>query len=168
MDRLIAKWETEDSRGKTVAAPAIAQGKKAATANEPLDVLKFYRLFQERLLEGDPETLKLIKNGKMPLTASQMRQLMDQWEKKSLAANGSKPKSDENTDQPPADNGLAEKRSAGQGRCGEGRCDDGPAEKGPRGKGCRAAPAAAQATAGNPAAHASKGQCRGPSPSCAT
>lgn len=138
MDRLIAKWEKEDAaKSKAAAAAASAprtmaaapatapaghprSGSAAAADNEPLDVLRFYRLFQERLLEGDPETLKLIKNGKMPLTPSQMRQLMDQWEKKSLAADGSKPKSDAgnpgsgSATKPPPDKSPADKGAAGK------------------------------------------------------
>ena len=141
VDRLLAKWEKEDARtghprsGSAAAAAASApvnaagRPRSGSAANEPLDVLKFYRLFQDRLLEGDPETLKLIKNGKMPLTPSQMRQLMDQWEKKSLAADGSTPKSGEGAAKPPAGKALAEKGPAEKGPADKGPADKGPAEK---------------------------------------
>jgi len=88
IDRLIAKWE------KAAAAPAA--GGNAAGENEPLDFLKFQRLFQDRLVAGDPEVLGLIKEGKMMVAPAQMHHLMDQWEQKSLAAGESKPKPDEN------------------------------------------------------------------------
>ena len=58
-----------------------------SAASKPLDFLKFQRLFQDRLLAGDQEVLGLIKNGTMMVTPEQMHQLMDQWEKKGLAAN---------------------------------------------------------------------------------
>ena len=96
IDRLIAKWEKSPPAGgaaKTAPPPAVS------AANKPLDFLKFQRLFQDRLLAGDPEVLGLIKNGTMMVTPEQMHQLMDQWEKKALAADSAKPKSGEN---PPA------------------------------------------------------------------
>ncbi len=117
IDRLIAKWEQPAAVSKPPDTSAAAASKPAATsaaspskpadtsaaaaskppaaangANEPLDFLKFQRLFQERLLAADPEVLKLIKDGKMMLAPAQMRQLMDEWEKKSLAASAPKAK----------------------------------------------------------------------------
>jgi serine protease Do len=88
MDRLIAKWEKTATAGKAdTPVPA------GSAATKPLDFLKFQRLFQDRLLAGDPEVLRLIKNGTMMVTPDQMHQLMEQWERKALAANspGSKP-----------------------------------------------------------------------------
>ena len=82
IDRLIAKWEKEAAAPAKTSAPA----SRAAGTNEPLDFLKFQRLFQERLLAGDPETLKLVKGGKMLVTPQQMHHLMEEWEGKSLAA----------------------------------------------------------------------------------
>ena len=70
---------------------------RPTSAARPLDFLKFQRLFQDRLLVGDPEVLALIKNGTMMVTPEQMHQLMDQWEKKALAAGSSRPKSMENS-----------------------------------------------------------------------
>ena len=82
IDRLIAKWEksppgsaTPQPGGKIPAVPA------GSAAARPLDFLKFQRLFQDRLLVGDPEVLGLIKNGTMMITPEQMHQLMDRWEK---------------------------------------------------------------------------------------
>jgi S1-C subfamily serine protease len=93
IDRLLAKWEKAETESKAAAAKTAASKTNSSSASapatssdEPLDVLKFQRLLHDRLLSGDVETLKLIKNGKMLLTPSQMRQLMDDWEKKSLAA----------------------------------------------------------------------------------
>jgi serine protease Do len=84
IDRLIAKWEKASTPAG--AAPA------GNAANRPLDFLKFQRLFQDRLLAGDQDVLRLIKDGKMMLTPDQMHQLMDQWERKGLAANPGQPK----------------------------------------------------------------------------
>ncbi len=52
IDRLIAKWEKAEA---AIAAAAAAKAVAKAAA-EPLDVLKFQRLFQERLIVGDSET----------------------------------------------------------------------------------------------------------------
>jgi serine protease Do len=97
VDRLVDKWEKEaKEKQKTQAAnnsPSAAPVANAAT--RPLDFLKFQRLFQDRLLAGDPDVLGLIKNGTMMVTPEQMHQLMDQWEKKGLAANSPKPKADD-------------------------------------------------------------------------
>jgi len=79
MDRLIAKWEKAAPAG---GSPAAVPGNYAS---KPLDFLKFQRLFQDRLLAGDPEVLGLIKDGTMMVTPQQMHQLLDQWEKKALA-----------------------------------------------------------------------------------
>jgi serine protease Do len=80
IDRLIAKWEKAPPAGGSPAAVA------GNYASKPLDFLKFQRLFQDRLLAGDPEVLGLIKDGTMMVTPQQMHQLLDQWEKKALAA----------------------------------------------------------------------------------
>ncbi len=85
IDRLIAKWEKSPSTGDAAAGPA------GSAAARPLDFLKFQRLFQDRLLAGDPEVLRLIKHGTMMVTPEQMHQLMEQWEKKALAADSSGP-----------------------------------------------------------------------------
>ncbi len=89
VDRLIARWEKEAA--SPVKPPAAASSGTTAsnsvgTPDKPLDFLKFQRLFQDRLLSGDPETLKLVKDGKMMVTPRQMHQLMEEWEGKSLAA----------------------------------------------------------------------------------
>ena len=89
IDRLIAKWEKEAApraKPSATASSGTAASKAAATSDKPLDFLKFQRLFQERLLAGDPETLKMVKGGKMMVTPRQMHQLMEEWEGKSLAA----------------------------------------------------------------------------------
>jgi len=91
IDRLIAKWEKK-SPPAGIAAPA----PEGDLASKPLDFLKFQRLFQDRLLAGDPEVLKLIKNGTMMVTPVEMHRLMDQWEKKSLAAAAPRSKAGEN------------------------------------------------------------------------
>ena len=85
IDRLLEKWEKPAPKAKPAPAPS------GNAANRPLDFLKFQRLFQERLLVGDPEVLKLIKDGKMLLTPEQMHGLMDEWEKRGLAAQTPRP-----------------------------------------------------------------------------
>ncbi len=95
VDRWIAKWEKSPPAGSfaTRAAGSSASPPPAGSAaSKPLDFLKFQRLFQDRLLVGDPEVLSLIKNGTMMVTPEQMHQLMEQWEKKALAADFPKPK----------------------------------------------------------------------------
>ena len=116
IDRLIAKWEKEAAAPAKTSAPA----SRAAGTNEPLDFLKFQRLFQERLLAGDPETLKLVKGGKMLVTPQQMHHLMEEWEGKSLAAGPGAPGKPGET----AANG-----SAGTSAAGNVAAAKGPAEK---------------------------------------
>jgi serine protease Do len=94
LDRLIAKWEKAPSAGNVPPPPA-GSAAAASAAARPLDFLKFQRLFQDRLLAGDPEVLRLITNGTMMVTPEQMHQLMEQWEKKTLAADSSAPKAAE-------------------------------------------------------------------------
>ncbi len=97
IDRLLEKWEKPTPQGKPAPAPT------GSAANRPLDFLKFQRLFQERLLVGDPEVLRLIKDGKMMVTPEQMHGLMDEWEKKGLAAQ---------TPRPPLIEGMNERLAA--------------------------------------------------------
>ncbi|MGA2256812.1 MAG: trypsin-like peptidase domain-containing protein, partial [Thermoguttaceae bacterium] len=112
IDRLIAKWEKKSpSAGAATASPA------GNLASKPLDFLKFQRLFQDRLLAGDPEVLGLIKDGKMMVTPEQMHQLMDQWEKKALAAGSSKPKAGE---KPAAGSNQAELPKTAPGQTADG------------------------------------------------
>ena len=82
IDRLIAKWE-KSPPGGAAAGPA---------GSRPLDFLKFQRLFQDRLLAGDQDVLRLVKNGTMMVTPEQMHQLLGEWERKSLADSSSQPK----------------------------------------------------------------------------
>ena len=106
------------SGGKAAAAPsggAVPQPAEKTTpaatgsaAEKPLDFLKFQRLFQERLLVGDPEVLRLIKNGTMMVTLEQMHQLLEQWEKKALVAGSLKP----NSSNHPTEKAAAEKPAA--------------------------------------------------------
>ena len=86
MGEIAARRQRRDGRGSSASPPPAG-----SAASKPLDFLKFQRLFQDRLLVGDPEVLSLIKNGTMMVTPEQMHQLMEQWEKKALAADLSKP-----------------------------------------------------------------------------
>ncbi len=127
IDRLIAKWEKPAADNKpaaTAASAPKAAASVAKAADEPIDMLKFKRLFEDRLIAGDPEVRKLIHNGEMLLTPAQMRQLIDKWEKESLAASGSKPKVDGSVAKAPTDKGPA----------GKGPVEKGPADKGAAGK----------------------------------
>ena len=98
-------------------------------ADKPLDFLKFQRLFQERLLAGDPETLKLVKDGKMMVTPQQMHHLMEEWEGKSLAAGGAKPKPGETVN-----NGAAGKSPASDSAAGKVATDKTTTDKDSAGK----------------------------------
>jgi serine protease Do len=137
VDRLIAKWEKEAAAAAkpSVTANSGAAGSGAAaagasaSANEPLDFLKFERLFQERRSAGDPETLKLIKDGKMMVTPQQMRQLMEKWESKSPAAGGVKPKSGEIAKSDTVSKGAASKATAGKAATGNGAASKAVPEK---------------------------------------
>jgi S1-C subfamily serine protease len=93
IDRLVDKWEKEKKEKTQATGNTRSPAPVANSATKPLDFLKFQRLFQDRLLAGDPEVLGLIKNGQMMVTPEQMHQLMDQWERKGLAANTAKGKS---------------------------------------------------------------------------
>jgi serine protease Do len=142
IDRLLAKWEKEAATPakSSAAATSGTATSGAAGANEPLDFLKFQRLFQERLLAGDPETLKLVRDGKMMLTPQQMHQLMEQWEGKSLAAGGAKPKSGETAnnatkDKSATDKPATDKSTAGKTAESKGAADKSAADKGANGKG---------------------------------
>jgi len=103
------KLPEKQSSPAGAASPAPAED----YASKPLDFLKFQRLFQERLLAGDREVLGLIKDGKMPLAPKQMHQLMDEWEKKALAAAASKSKADGNLGSNPAETPKSEPGQAG-------------------------------------------------------
>ena len=59
---LVTKWE--------------AQG----AGDAKLDVLRFHRLLEDRLLAGDHDVQALIKDGKLLLSANQMQELMEKWE----------------------------------------------------------------------------------------
>jgi serine protease Do len=116
IDRLVDKWVKEKEKTQaTNDTPAAAP--VAGAAGKPLDFLKFQRLFQERLLVGDPQVLGLIKNGTMMVTPEQMHQLMDQWDKKGLA-DSTKPQAGEHLAQssaaenPSAQNPSAQKPAA--------------------------------------------------------
>ena len=61
----------------------LAKWDHIAPADQPLDVLRFHRLFEDRLIAGDREVLGLIKDGKMMLTPAQMHALLEKWERQS-------------------------------------------------------------------------------------
>ena len=87
IDRLIAKWAKSPPTASVLPPPAdsvlpppagsVVPPPAGSAASRPLDFLKFQRLFQNRLLDGDPDVLGLIKNGTMMVTPEQMHQLMD-------------------------------------------------------------------------------------------
>ncbi len=145
VDRLVAKWEKEAATPARPPATASSgtSASKAATSDKPLDFLKFQRLFQERLLAGDPETLKLVKDGKMMVTPQQMHHLMEEWEGKSLAG-GAKPKPGETAangsngksaaDNVAAEKGPAEKVATDKGAPDKVNADKGAANKDSGGK----------------------------------
>ncbi len=61
----------------------LAKWDRISPADQPLDVLRFHRLFEDRLIAGDREVLGLIQDGKMMLTPAQMHALMEKWERES-------------------------------------------------------------------------------------
>jgi S1-C subfamily serine protease len=71
MSALIAKWEK-----KTDATPA---------AQDAIDVIKFNRLLQERLVAGDAEVRGLIKDGGLRLTMAEMQNLLKKWDPSAAA-----------------------------------------------------------------------------------
>jgi serine protease Do len=134
IERLLAKWEKEEAAAaakKSAAATVTTSG--TAGANDAIDFLKFQRLFQERLLAGDPETLKLVKDGKMMVTPQQMHQLMDLWEGKTLAG-GAKPKSGETAatapkEKPASEKPASDKSASDKTASSKPATDKGPADK---------------------------------------
>jgi serine protease Do len=70
----------------------LAKWDRIPPTDQPLDVLRFHRLFEDRLIAGDREVLGLIKDGKMMLTPAQMHALMEKWERQSPPQAGPGPK----------------------------------------------------------------------------
>ena len=130
IDRLIAKWEKSPPAGSAAKAPPASGPPAGTAAGKPLDFLKFQRLFQERLLAGDPEVLRLVKEGTMMVTPEQMHQLLDQWEKKAPAADSSRPKSPEK----PAAGAVPGSNRAESPKAAPGQTAGGDKQKADRGK----------------------------------